>query len=294
MRKQRLPKDFWTDIQLSDRNTYCLWHDGSKLKKCQVLTQKEARDFVKRAEEKNVGAFAMAFVESEGETQVFACSFSGIFAKYKWRDGIRLEISGANYKLLHDPEEKAKNDASMHCIEQWDIEKYGTKYNNAEYYVSWYNTNCHKFEDKKFDTLNEAESEFDKKQKADTPVRLVEYNKECHRVHEIKAACQHWHIEIGNYLEQIANKTLPLGEIPYVFSNSYLTSEIEVKNENGYLYFNVGWNQYSIQISRAFTCSKHSMYVLIDKVTPYNQLYYVVVDDNPIVAPWLARIERQW
>lgn len=296
MRKQRLPKDFWTDIRLSDRNTYCLWYDDSKLKKCQVLTEKEARDFINRAEEKNVGAFAMTFVEPEGETQVFACSFKGVFAKYEWSDGVRLEISGANYKLLHYPEEKAKREASTRSVEQWNKKGYGRKYlNNAEYYVSWYNTDLHKFEGEKYATLNEAEAKFKEKQEADMPVRLVEGLKDSKRIHEIKAACQHWHIGMGNYLKQIADKTLPVGEIPYAFSNEYLTSEMKVSDGCGYLDFHVGFKDYSIQIHPVRgTGSANSASIMVDSLCPSSMTYYVVIDDNPIIAPWLARITRQW
>ena len=295
MRKQKLPKEFWTDIKLSDRNTYCVWYADGKMKKCQVQTQKEARDFVKRAEEHDTAAFAAAFVEAESENQIFVCSFKGVLKKYEFKDWVRLEIAGANYKMIHYPQEKANSEASTRSVEQWNKKGYGRKYlNNAEYYVSWYNANLHKFEGEKYATLNEAEAKFKEKQQADMPVRLVEGLKDSKRIHEIKAACQHWHIGMGNYLEQLANKTLPIGEIPYIFSNQYLTSEMKVENDFGYLDFHVGFKDYSIQIHPARgTGSTNSASIMVDSLCPSSMTYYVIIDDNPIIAPWLARIERQ-
>lgn len=294
MRKQRLPKDLWTGVSPTDRNTYCFWYDENTLKKCQVITEKDARNFITRAEEKHAAAFASTYVEAENENQVFVCSFNGILKQYEFKDYVRLEIASANYKLIHYPEKKANSAANTRSVEQWNKKEYETKYDDAEYYVSWYNTSRHKFEGAKYATLDEAEAKFSEKQKADIPVRLVEAMKDSKRIHEIKAACQHWHIGMGNYLEQVADKTLPIGEIPYIFSNRYLTSELKVEDELGYFDFRVGFKEYSMQIGRAFICSENSMSVMIDEMFSMNKMYYVIIDDNPIVAPWLARIGRQW
>jgi hypothetical protein len=296
MRKQRLPKDFWTDIKPYNTNTYCFWYgDNNQLKKCRVRSQKEARDFVKRAEERNVAAFATTYVEQESENQVFVCSFKNILSKYNAVDGVRLEIASADYKLIHHPEEKAKHEASTRSIEQWSEKGYGTKYADAEYFVSWYNTSIHKFEGEKYTTRKEAEDSFNEKQNADIPVRLVEKLKDSKRIHEIKAACQHWCIGMGNYLEQLADETLPIGEIPYIFSNMYLTSEMKVEDNFGYLDFHVEFKDYSIQIRPACcTGSANSASIMVYSLHPYCMTYYVVIDNNPIIAPWLARIERQW
>ena len=132
MRKQKLPKDFWTDIMPFNRNTYCFWYADNQLKKCQVKSQKEAREFVKRAEDRNIAAFATAYVDQESENQVFVCSFKSVLSKYAAVDGVVLEIAGANYKLIHYPEKKAKCEASTRSVEQWNKKSYGAKYNDEE------------------------------------------------------------------------------------------------------------------------------------------------------------------
>ena len=290
MRKQRLPQEFWTGISLFDRNTYCFWYANGEMKKCRVLTQKEARDFIKRAEDRNTAAFASTFIDQDGEHQIFACSFKDNLKKYESKDWIRLEIAGANYKLIHYPEKKAKSSASIRSVEQWNSKEYDLLYNKAEYHVSWYNTTKHCFEEAKFTKIEDAETEFNSKKVNDIPVRLTECMLGSHRIHEVKAACQHWHIGMGNYLEQMAKGTLPVGEIPYAFSNSYLTSELEVNDDNGYLYFRDGFNEYSIQISRG--CNGIS--ILTGPAFEMKIISHVVVERNPILDPWIARIERQW
>lgn len=290
MRKQRLPKEFWTGISLFDRNTYCFWYADGKMKKCQVLTQKEARDFVKRAEDRDTAAFASAFVDEEAEHQVFACSFKDNLKKYEFKDWVRLEIAGANYKLIHYPEKAAKSNAAVRSVEQWSSKEYDLLYSEAEYHVSWYNTTKHRFEETIFAKLENAEKEFNSKKANDLPVRLTECMLGSHRIHEVKAACQHWYLGMGNYLEQMAKGTLPVGEIPYVFHNSYMTSELEVDNGNGYLYFHVGFDEYSIQISRG--CNGISL--LTGPAYETKITSYVVVERNPILDPWIARIERQY
>jgi len=291
MRKQKLPKDFWTYLQPSDPNTYCFWYNDGQLKKCKVATQDDAREFIKRAENNNVAAFACAFVEEVTENQIFACSFKGVLNKYECSDGVQLEIAGANYKLLHHPERKAKQESNTRSVEQWSKKEYGCLYKNAEYHVSWYNTTKHCFEEKVFVQFKDANTEFEEKQKANIPVRLTECLSQSAKVHEIKAACQHWHIGMGNYLEQIAKKTLPVGEIPYAFSNNYLASEMKVEkgSKYGYFKFRVGIDNFLIQISRA--CDGTSIMV----ATEYEEvLYWVIVQDNSIMKPWLAKIDRGW
>lgn len=288
MRKQKLPPLLWTNVPITDKQTYCFWYDKNSLKRCVVQSEKEARAFITRANDKRIAAFASTFIEEENENQVFACSFHGVLETYASKDYIQLEIAGANYKLLHYPEKKANTNATNRSIEQWSFKEYHIKYENAEYYVSWYDTSIHKFFGEKFASFTEANNKFNEKKNNDIPVRLSEYNKAMQQIHEIKAACQHWHIGMGKYLEQAANKTLPLGEIAYIFSNRYLTSELEVYGDYGFLHFNVGFEDYSIQIGKFL----NGMSVNID--SNKGLLYHVNIDENPITEPWLARIQRQW
>lgn len=168
--------------------------------------------------------------------------------------------------------------------------EYDLLYSEAEYHVSWYNTTKHRFEEMIFAKLEDAETEFNSKKANDIPVRLTECMLGSHRIHEVKAACQHWYLGMGNYLEQMAKGTLPVGEIPYAFHNSYLTSELKVDNGNGYLYFRVGFDEYSVQISRG--CNGIS--ILTGPSYEMKITSHVIVERNPILDPWIARIERQW
>ena len=287
MRKQRLPKEFWTGLNLSDRNVYCFWYDKTTLKKCHVKTEREAREFVKRAEDKNVAAFATAYVEPDQENEIFECSYKGALEKYEFKDYVRLEIARANQILWRWPEEKAKKAAQNRTLEQWGNAEYDIRYSDAEYHVSWYNPFRKMFEEAKFVSLVKAEEKFNEMKTADMPVRLSEYREIMHQVHEIKSARQHWHIGMGAYLQQMADKTLPIGETAYAFSNSYLVSKMQVSDGCGYLEFNVGWTSYELQLTRFL----NGMSVYVHKGT--SLISYINIDDNPIVEPWLARIEKQ-
>lgn len=285
-RKQRLPREFWTDINLDNKKTYCFWYAGAQMKKCVAASIDEARSFIDRATERNVAAFATAYVEAEAQNQVFACSYKGVLCKYDAVDAIRMEIGRANRLLIQYPVKKAQWESESRQIEQWSKKEYGLKYASAEYRISWYNTSKHIFEEEVFARYQDADARFGEKKIEDQPVRLVECEIGTHKIHEVKAACQHWHIGMGKYLEQAANKTLPLGEIPYIFSNHYMSSDLKIDGKYGYLDFYVGREQYSIQIGRGMS----GVNIDIAHALRLETLYYVIIDNNPVLSPWISRI----
>ena len=291
MRIQKLPKELWTGRLLSDTNTYCYWYTDAGLKATNVMTVKEAYDFVNRAKIKNVAAFASAYVPRDKEHEVINFSPCGILKKYEFVDWVNLSIGRAYQMIIKGNESDARISASQRDTEQWGSKTYISALNPDHYEVSWYTTDkpTPLFKSESFTKFKDALSKFEEFEAQDIPCRLTEV--EGKKIHEIKAARQHWFIGMGNYLEQLAKSTLPVGEIPYIFSNQYMSDEMKINGDYGYLDFCVGWESYSIQIVESKVCRKG---VVVSVSKGFDQLYYVTIIDNPIINPWLNRIKRGW
>lgn len=289
MRTQRLPKELWTGRLINDTNTYCYWYTETGIKTAKVGTAKEAYEFVDRAKAKNVAAFASAYVPKDKEHEVINFSPYGVLKKYEAVDWINLSIGRAYHMIIKGDEEDAKNSAQERRNQQWGNKTYTSVLDAERYEVSWYPVNkpTHLFEAETFTSYNKALAKFEELDAQDIPCRLTEM--EGTKIHEIKAARQHWYIGMGNRLEQLAAGTLPVGEIPYIFSNGLLSDQMKIEEDWGRLNFSVGWDEYSIHMSKSKVCHKGTIIIVFKGL---EQLNYITVVDNPIVNPWLNRIQR--
>lgn len=291
-RKQRLPKDFWTNVPMFDRGTYAFWYADNQLKSHRCTDMNEARSFVERAVVRNVAAFASAYNEEDGENQVFVCSFKGVLRKYATSDGINLTIGAANHKMIRYPLEKAEKDSRDYEIAQWGKADYGWLYDSdsSTYSISWFDTNVKMFKEQKCNTREEACRVFQEKVDSKYPSRLTEISGEyVKHIHEVKASKQSWFIGVTQYLTQIDAGTLPVGELPYLFNNSYYKNSMEVEDGVGHLPFHVGFNRYTASITKSNGMEDSVCVHIVNDIT-CDTVKYVVIDNNKILEPWVAYI----
>lgn len=289
--EQRLPFEFRTGRKLNDQGTYCYWFKDGKLCFTSVNTPKEAYEFVTRAKEKKIQAFASAYVSEDAQHEVIAFAPYGSFAKYAAADSINLSIARAYHLIITGSAKRAEIASRDHVMGQWGSKEYPQQFKNAERFeVSYYTTDkpTHIFKSSLFDRLDDAIAKFEEFKGKDIPCRMIEIQGT--NIHEIKAANQHWYIGMGCYLEQLAKGDLPLGEIPYLFSNQYLASEMEVDGKYGYLPFHVHLNSYTIQISG----TKSRVTINVDNDLTLEMVEHVIVIDNPVLGPWINKVQRGW
>lgn len=96
-RAQKMPPDFYLPCSLFDKNTYVVYFTNNK--KCFVkVSLPDALEYVRKAENKSVAAFACTFVEQYKQQAVVACNYCD-FLEYWQGTTISDRINNA-YKAL--------------------------------------------------------------------------------------------------------------------------------------------------------------------------------------------------
>jgi len=127
--KQNLPQEFQMNIPETDNTMYVFWYD-TRWHRSVVASWREACDFIDRARDRNVGAFASGITPGIGGNKrcVFFVSFCGPLKKYK-HDHIALQTMLAHEFWEEErrlEEEKARKESmARYCrpapVKKWTI-----------------------------------------------------------------------------------------------------------------------------------------------------------------------------
>ena len=285
--KQFLPKEFvWSRM---DNRIACYWLDNSAVKRCAVKTIKEAQQFIGRAAERNVAAYAAGFVKENNEAEVFSCSFGGQLKKFYNSDPVNLSIGAAYYLILHQDEKTAKAAAEqwksdMHC--KGLCRKPIFVKNNMEklrYEFSYFDKAKNKFFGETFASMREAIEACEKQEGIGNPVRICEH--QSWKLREVYSKKQSIIFSQGAYALQILDGSLPVGELPYFFYNDYLVDEMIVKDGVGEITIYKGDKQCVVYLEKQ---DGGAVVNVCDFAAASAKTVKIV--DNPIIEPWLAKL----
>ena len=286
--KQFLPKEFI--YSMMDHRIVCYWVNNSAVKRCAVKTIQEAKQFIDRAQQRNVAAYAAGFVKENNEAEVFSCSFGGQLKKFYNSDPVNLSIGSAYYLLLHQDEKFAKAAAEqwksdMHCkglcrkpiFVKNDMEK-------LRYEFSWFDKAKNKFFGETFASMHEAIEACEKQEGIGNPVRICEH--QSWKLREVYSKKQSIIFSQGAYALQILDGSLPVGELPYFFYNPHLVNEMRVEDGVGEIIISNGIDEVYVSLEK----KSGGAALNVIKRNAAEIAYTVKIVDNPIIEPWLAKL----